>query len=290
MKVIRAKVLGFCFGVKRAVSAAEKALEEGCGRNKIYTLGPLIHNPAVLEEFTKKGLSVVEEQQIDSLENNAIVIIRAHGTTPSVLQKLASKNVRILDATCPRVHASQKLAAEWAGKGYTVVIAGDKNHGEVTGISGYAHAAFEAAENNVIVVQNIHEAQKMVVPEKTVLLAQTTFSPELFKEIEAVLRDKNTNILVFNTICTATMERQNALKELAGAADGIIVIGGKISANTRRLFETAKSICQNTALIEKASQIPESFFSLEKVALTAGASTPDEVIDEVEMKLLSGKI
>jgi len=282
MNVIRASVLGFCFGVKRAVSAADEALKENMpavSKKRIFSLGPLIHNPAVHDELKTKGLEVIDESSVDSLEKNDVVVIRAHGTTPAVMQKLTACGVKVLDETCPRVHASQLLAAKWASSGYTVIIAGDKNHGEVTGISGYASNVSD--ETHVVVVQNKAEAAEITVPQNAVLLAQTTFSPESFAEIASTLKEKNKNLLVYNTICSATLERQNALRELAGKADGIIVIGGKNSANTRRLYETAQSICANAALIENASQIPEKFFALETVALTAGASTPDSVIDKV---------
>ena len=130
---------------------------------------------------------------------------------------------------------------------------------------------------------------KIEIPEKTVLIAQTTFSPVEFEKIASALKQKNPSVQIFNSICSATMERQNALKELEGQVDAILVIGGKNSANTRRLFETASLICGKTALIEDSSEIPDSFFSLKTVGLTAGASTPDFVIDEVERALLSGK-
>ena len=324
MKVIRAEVLGFCFGVKRAVAAAEEALAsenksaalkdivspstEKTPAASIYTLGPLIHNPVVLDELKQKGLHVLEEKDVPNVKKNDTVIVRAHGTTPEIIEQLKSSGANVLDETCPRVHASQTLAAKWAKEGYTIIIAGDKNHGEVTGITGYAtYVTPEQTGANqvnakqyapvqheqVFVVQNKDEAALLAVPEKAVLLAQTTFSPESFEEITELLRQKNKDLQVFNTICTATMERQNALKKLAGVADGIIVIGGKNSANTRRLFETAQTICQNDScgktpcvvLIENASQIPQQFFTMQTVALTAGASTPDRVIDEVEQKL-----
>src|SRR5574344_1316369 len=285
MKVIRAEVLGFCFGVKRAVAAAEDALEKNSGDSchpvkKIYTLGPLIHNPVVLDSLKQKGLAVIESDQISKIQDNATVIIRAHGTTPAVMRQLQTRGLKVLDCTCPRVHASQLLAKKWTSEGYTVVIAGDKNHGEVTGIAGYAG-------DHVIVVQSAVEAEFVSLPEKSILIAQTTFNPKEFEKISDVLKQKQKDIPIFNTICSATMERQNALRALAGKTDGIIVIGGKNSANTRRLFETAQAICGRAALIENASQIPDEFFTLNVVALTAGASTPDTVIDQVESDLLS---
>ncbi len=275
MNVIKASVLGFCFGVKRAVEAAEEACKQEENVNKkIFTLGPLIHNPIVLDDLEKKGVHVLSADRINEVPKDSLVIIRAHGTTPEIINSLKQKEIRILDATCPRVHASQLLANNWSSKGYSVIIAGDKNHGEVTGISGYA-------DNNVIVLQSAEEAREITVPQNAILLAQTTFSPKEFDAIQKILLEKNSTLQVFNTICNATMQRQNALREVALKADAIIVIGGKSSANTRRLYETALSYCSNSYLIENASQIPQNIFSFNNVAITAGASTPDSVIEEV---------
>lgn len=285
MKVIRAAVLGYCMGVRRAVDAAEKSLQENESLHKqIFTLGPLIHNPTVLKNLENRGLRVLSTETVSSAGNSSVVIIRAHGTTPSVMRQLEQASVQIVDATCPRVHLSQKRAAEWSEKGYAVIIAGDRNHGEVTSIIGFAEEHFV----QTFVVQDVDEACKLSVPEKSILIAQTTFSPEEFKKITAVLQSKNDKIVVFNSICSATLERQNALKDLAGQVDGILVIGGRNSANTRRLYETAASIC-HAALIENETQIPPEFYDMEAVGITAGASTPDEVIDKTERSLNSRK-
>lgn len=283
MNVIKASVLGFCFGVRRAVDVAEEVVSSDENKNKkIFSLGPLIHNPVVLDELEKKGVHVIDPANWKDAPEDSLVIVRAHGTTPGVMNELAAKGSRILDATCPRVHASQLLAQKWSAQGYTVIIAGDKNHGEVTGISGYA-------ENNAVVIQNLEDAKALPIPEKAILLAQTTFSPKEFARIceEIQTKSKNTGskLEVFNTICNATMQRQDALKEVAVKADAIIVIGGKSSANTRRLWETALTYCSNSYLIENASQIPSEITNFETVAITAGASTPDSVINEVVQNL-----
>ncbi|MCR5219357.1 4-hydroxy-3-methylbut-2-enyl diphosphate reductase [Treponema sp.] len=279
MEVIRAKVLGFCMGVRRAVETAEQSVSKNSAGTKIYTLGPLIHNPVVLNDLEKKGVSVLTDKNLDQAQPDSIVIIRAHGTTPQVQSYLESHNHTVLDATCPKVHLSQKRAAEWNGKGFTIIIAGDRNHGEVVSISAYAGG-------NALVIENPQEAEALDVPEKAVLIAQTTFSPVEFEKIKSILKEKNPQIQIFNSICSATMERQDALSQLEGKTDGILVIGGKSSANTRRLYERAASICKNAALIENASEIPPEFFKMQKVGLTAGASTPDNIIEEVEELLL----
>ena len=280
MKIIKADVLGYCMGVKRAVDSAEKALEERQNQQKVYTLGPLIHNPDLMSSLEKRGASILKPEDINQLDSNSVVIIRAHGTTPQILNEINEKKAIVIDSTCPRVHSSQNRASKYAEMGFQIIIAGDKNHGEVTSISGYS-------KGHSVVIQNAKEAESLNVEEKAVLISQTTFSMEEFDRIEKILRARNSQLVVFNSICPATRERQNALRSLENQAEGILVIGGKQSANTRRLYEIALSICRNAALIENAADIPEEFKNLETVALTAGASTPDSVIDEVEKALLS---
>ncbi len=285
MKVIRARVLGYCMGVKRAVEAAESLISNKNDESPAkYTLGPLIHNPSVLESLRERGMAVLKPADIPQIQRGSEVVIRAHGTTPRILEELEQKGATIIDATCPKVHLSQKRVREWSRKGYSVIIAGDRNHGEVTSISGYCD--FSEKGGNVTVVQNREEALCTNVPEKSILIAQTTFSPVEFEEIRKILTLKNPEIRVFSSICSATMERQNALSELQGRIDGVLVIGGKDSANTRRLFESAQARFAKAALIETAKDIPEDFYALEKIGLTAGASTPDSVIEQVEKTLL----
>ena len=283
MEIIRARVLGFCFGVRRAVETAEKAVAENAGSSrKIFTLGPLVHNPVVMDSLGKCGVQVIDGSSFEMVDENSVVVIRAHGTTPAIIDSLKEKDVEILDATCPKVHLSQKRAKEWSEKGYEVIIAGDKNHGEVVSISSYA-------KDKCTVIENAGEALGMEIQEKVILIAQTTFSPVEFEKIKEVLLAKNASLVIFNSICSATMERQEALADLNGRADGIIVIGGKNSANTKRLYESALAICSKTILIEDAVEIPPDFLSLRRVALTAGASTPDSTIEKVEVFLKSEK-
>lgn len=282
MKVIRADVLGFCFGVRRAVEEAEKALSE---KNKsVYSLGPLIHNESVLEKLEAEGLSIIEEENINQIQNGSVVIIRAHGVEPSVIEKLKAKNCQIVDATCPRVKANQKMVEKHSVNNDYVILSGDNNHGEVKGIAGYAGENFR-------LVQNPAEAELLELEnwqEKDILLiSQTTYSRSEFEKIEAVLKRKYSNITVKNTICPATSERQQALIELCSKVEGILVIGGKSSANTKRLFQIAQENCKNAALIQSKEDIPNEFFSLSTIGITAGASTPDHIIDAVESLFLS---
>jgi 4-hydroxy-3-methylbut-2-enyl diphosphate reductase len=283
MKVIRAEVLGFCMGVRRAVDAAEKALSESDG-SPCFTLGPLIHNPSVMASFAERGMGILDSSPESDFPDGARVVIRAHGTTPDVLRNLQEKNASVIDATCPKVHLSQRRVREWSEKGYSVIIAGDRNHGEVTSISSYC-----APGTNVTVVQNSDEASGLELDGKSVLIAQTTFSPTEYERIIDIVAEKCPEAEVFHSICSATMKRQEALLALEGKVDGILVIGGKNSANTRRLYESAVKISGKAALIEDESEIPDEFYGVSCVGLSAGASTPDSVIDAVESRLMKGR-
>ncbi len=287
MKIIRASVLGFCFGVRRAVELAEKALSENKDK-AVYSLGPLIHNESVLNELGAKGLKTSDENSISEILPDSVVIIRAHGVAPSVIEALQKKGCIIIDATCPRVKASQKMVQKYTASEDLIVLTGDRDHGEVKSIEGYASADF-------CDIQNYEEAEGFCSPDNNslkpekkhiILLSQTTFSPVEFEKVEKLFRSRFENLSVMNTVCPATNERQEALLELCKAVDGVLVVGGKNSANTKRLYQTAAANCPKAALIQTAADIPEDFYCLEKVGITAGASTPDDIIDQVEKKLL----
>ena len=282
MEIIRASVLGFCFGVRRAVELAEKALSENPGK-KVYSLGPLIHNENALRVLENKGLSIVQEDEIAELEEGSVVIIRAHGVAPSVTDALEKRGCQIIDATCPRVKASQKMVERYSSQNDYVVLTGDINHGEVIGIAGYAGENFSQ-------LQDFEEAKNFEIPgsqeKNVILLSQTTYSPKEFEKIENLFKSKFHNLAVMNTICPATNERQQALLELCSQVEGVLVIGGKSSANTKRLYQTAAANCKLAAHIQSAADIPEEFFKLKTIGITAGASTPDEIIEEVENGLL----
>lgn len=302
MTIIRADKMGFCAGVRRAVNLAEKALQEN-ENGQVYTLGPLIHNPVELKKLADRNLKILDETHFDGLNAGDKVLIRAHGVPPEKESALKSKKVNIINATCPLVTQSQKRAAKYASENYVIFFAGDKNHGEVVGIEGYAResAKKNGLECNFLLVKDVGEAEKeadriiekiskdcWVKPDndtKVVLLSQTTFSISNFEKIENLLKSKFPNLEVVNSICPATHERQDSLIKLCEQVDGVLVIGGRTSANTNRLLATAEKLCEKAALIENADEIPEDFYHLEKVGLTAGASTPDDVIWEVELKL-----
>lgn len=282
MKVEKASVLGFCFGVRRAVELAETALKENQGL-PVYSLGPLIHNEMALKLLETAGLRIVEEKDIDSIPNDSKVIIRAHGVTPTVVSKLEEKNCNIVDATCPRVKASQKMVERYSHDNDFVILTGDKNHGEVIGISGYAG-------KNFCLVQNLEEAQALNTTgldnKNIILLSQTTYSPVEFEKIETLCKEKFKNCAVMNTICPATNERQQALLDLCKKVEAVLVIGGKNSANTKRLYQTAKENCKYAAHIQSVQDIPQDFFTFTSIGITAGASTPDSIIEEIEKRMI----
>lgn len=278
MQIIKADILGFCFGVRRAVECAEKAIIENEDK-EIYSLGPLIHNENVLSELEQKGLKIIKEEQIENLNCNSVCIIRAHGTNPQIIERLQKTGCSIVDATCPRVKKSQNIVGELSGSVEYVLFTGDKNHSEVKGIEGYGR-------DNFILIQNKDEAMEFCKKHENedariLLLSQTTFSSTLFIEISNLLKIYFPNIEIKNTICSATRERQESLLELCGKVEAVLVIGGKTSANSKRLLQIAQVNCRNVAFIQHISDIPENFKGFEKVGITAGASTPDSIIEEI---------
>ena len=288
MNVIKADTLGYCMGVRRAVESAEVALKEYKDK-KVYSLGPLIHNQNALDDLASKGLNIIDENSIDELKENSVVIIRAHGVKPSVKKILEDKNTVIIDATCPRVTVSQNRVKEFSRQGYTVFLTGDKGHAEVEGIKGFCESDFYC-------IENLSEAQNVLKTktfEKVMLLSQTTFSEVEFAKISEYFKtffdakkgDDKIQLVIINTICPATKQRQEALEKLSGKVKGIIVVGGKKSANTVRLYQKASSYVKKAVHIENASEIPDEFYLLDTVGITAGASTPDSVIDEVVERL-----
>lgn len=317
MKTIRSEVLGFCGGVSRAVQSAYDALDaaDSClQKPKIFSLGPLIHNQIALDKLKERGLEILLENQIDSLDKDCVVIVRAHGVSPLVLERIKARGAKIVDATCPRVALSQRRAAEFSQKGMFVILAGDKGHAEVKAVEGSATQSVGKPENGAenggktqtagsaetackpktcagrfVLVQNALEAEALsVLPQmrgNSVLLSQTTFSPLEYKKISEILCNKIDGLKVFDTICPATGERQAALAELCKKVDALVVVGGKKSANSERLFELAKSLCPASYFVERADELPKDFGGAQVVGIAAGASSPDFVIEEVERKI-----
>ena len=284
-QVKRAKVLGYCMGVRRAVEAVYRALAKYPDKT-VYTYGPLIHNPVTMRLLEAKGVRIVnpDEELKSQIIPDSPIIIRAHGIAPQKRQELIDCGAIIIDATCPRVIASQLRAAQYSQKGYTVILAGDKNHGELIGIKGYA---LSVPDGKCITVQTAAEAEKPPYDgAPTVLIAQTTIKRDEYHAIAEILNSTISNLTILETICPATDERQEALIELIKEVDAILVIGGGNSANTRRLLQTALDSGKPAWLAESADDIPQEVYRYSTIGLAAGASTPDSSIDAIEKQLL----
>ncbi len=277
MKIEVAKTAGFCFGVKRAVDTVYGQLERN---EKVFTFGPIVHNTGVVSDLEKRGVRVIEtEDELLKIEEG-IIIIRAHGITRELsekLEKIKSDRVRVTDATCPFVKKIHKIVSEAGNAGHSVIIVGDPNHPEVQGITGWCTGPFK-------VIESLEEASVFAGSRDIThcIVAQTTFIHNKFQQIVEILREKSYNILVYDTICNATEERQSEAAEIARRNEAVIVIGGKHSSNTRKLFEICKQECANTYYIEQPiDQDYDQFRSFCSVGITAGASTPNNIITEV---------
>ncbi len=279
MEITVAKTAGFCFGVKRAVEQVEEQLAHG---KKVYTYGPIIHNEEVIKDFERKGVSILyPEDAWESVEKGTIVI-RSHGVTRAEQEKMQEYGFDVVDATCPFVKKIHKIAEEQSNAGRKIVIIGDESHPEVIGIRGWAMA-------EVFIADSAEKLEKMNIPEgdKLCIVAQTTFNYKKFKELVEIFEKKGYDIIVLNTICNATQERQSEAAQLAAMSEAMIVIGGKQSSNTKKLYEIAKNECGNTYYIQKLDDLDLSQFkSFRCVGITAGASTPNNIIKEVQ-KIMS---
>lgn len=270
MKIRIAKSAGFCFGVKRATNLA---LDAASRTQNISSLGPIIHSPQMVRKLEEKGVRVV--QDVDEVECGS-VIIRSHGVTLQEQEKIACRRLGIVDATCPFVKKAQQYAELLSTKGYTLILVGEKEHPEVQGIVSYA------SPRKVYIVADVSEAERLPMIKRLGVVAQTTQAYENFCRIVAVCLEKCEELRVFKTICDATSVRQNEAREIARQSDLMLVIGGFNSANTSRLAKICLEIVDRTHHIETASQIDAHWFKgVETVGITAGASTPHWVIDEV---------
>jgi 4-hydroxy-3-methylbut-2-enyl diphosphate reductase len=278
-------------GVRRAVDLALGEMEKA-GPGPVFSIGPLIHNPRVLEDFERRGLRILDENKLPASLSGAVVIIRAHGISPQLEAELKNRGARIVDATCPKVKASQLKAKKLIQSGYRLFLAGESGHGEIIGIQGWARSAGAEAGGLCITVGNAAESEhaaKALYREypkaKTALIGQTTISAEEYRAIGEGIKKYFPGLEIIETICGATKDRQDSLRELLGQVDAVIVAGGKESSNTRRLLGRAKAAGKPCALAESAKDIPAEFFGLKTIGLCAGASTPDTVIDEIEREL-----
>ena len=277
MEVVRAESAGFCFGVEKAMEIACQEIEQSAGK-KIYTFGPLIHNEEVVKDLKSKGVDVVESvEELEQLKEGK-VIIRSHGVSRDIYNLMDENHISCVDATCPFVKRIHRIVEKESALGKRIVIIGNDGHPEVEGIKGWCTTP-------VTVVEKPEEAESFScgMDEKICIVSQTTFNYNKFKDIVEIFEKKGYDISVVNTICNATEERQNAARELAAKADVMIVIGGKHSSNTRKLYEICKSECENTHFIQTLDDLNLDLpKSVRLVGITAGASTPNNIIEEVQ--------
>ena len=276
MEVLLADEYGFCFGVERAVEMVEDAV--GLGGGPIQSLGPLIHNAQEMERLGEKGVSTIDSPE--EADSNTIAVIRAHGVTPQVQQDLERRAAKVIDATCPFVTRVQHLAERAARQGRDVVVAGNPDHPEMIGVVGYA-------PDNTYVVRDAAEVSLLPTLRAPLVVSQTTIKLKTFLEVaEAVRQKADAEPQVVNTICSATRDRQDAARALAGEVDAFYVIGGRHSSNSVKLLAVCQEQCPKSFLIETPAEInADDLAGLNRVGVTAGASTPDWLIDQVVQRL-----
>ena len=278
MKIIKAESAGFCFGVKRAVDTVYKCTETGTDE-KIYTYGPIIHNEEVVRDLEEKGVVVVNDVDELAGKPQGTVIIRAHGVERGVCEKIQALGFSIVDATCPFVLKIHRLVERYSGEDCHIVIVGNASHPEVKGIKSWSNA------EDTRVIGTREEAKKYDAShgKKVCIVSQTTFNYNKFQELVEIIKEKGYDIIVLNTICNATEERQTEARAIAEQVDAMIVIGGRNSSNTQKLFEICKNECKNTYYIQTVKDLDlAEVRSVDNVGITAGASTPNNIIEEVQ--------
>ena len=277
MKVVVAKTAGFCFGVKRAVDTVYEQAEKEDAVRPIYTYGPIIHNEEVVRDLEEKDIRVIDsEEELQDISGGTI-IIRSHGVSRRVYELLESRGFSVVDATCPFVKKIHRIVREESEKGSTIVIVGNASHPEVEGIRGWC-------QDRGFVVETPEEAEKLQFPDGTRLciVSQTTFNYNKFQVLVEIILKKSYDSIVVNTICSATHERQAEARQLASKVDVMLVIGGKNSSNTQKLYEICRKECNNTYYIQTVRDLRAEWLDGKRsVGITAGASTPNHIIEEV---------
>ena len=269
MKIELASNYGFCYGVKRAIEIAEKHKDS-------FTYGPLIHNKDEINRL-KEGFNIGLVEKIEDIENDNAVVIRTHGIPKEELALLKQQENQIIDATCPYVTTPQNIVEKMSNEGYSIVIFGDKAHPEIKGVVSYA-----AKQHDAFIVLEEEELKGLPLRSKVALVSQTTKKPEDFLKIVNALILTQREVRVFNTICNATFENQDAAADLAQKADVMIIIGGKHSSNTKMLHSISKKDCENSYLIENETELEAKWFKNKKLCgISAGASTPDWIVQNV---------
>ncbi len=287
MQVILADKAGYCFGVQRAVDTVYR--EVASGRAPVYTYGPIIHNEEVIADLERKGVRVAPSLSEAAALSEGTMILRSHGVSRAVEEEIASSGLRLVDATCPFVQKIHEIVADSAARGFFVLIVGSADHPEVQGILGWARPEASAVLSSEAEAERFDPAGKGPL----CVVAQTTFQYKKFQDIVEIIREKaydrngmaadETSFVVHNTICSATRERQEAARELSRTVDAMIVVGGASSSNTRKLFEICSENCRNTYFIQTQEDLEGTDFSrFDSVGITAGASTPKNIIEEVQ--------
>jgi 4-hydroxy-3-methylbut-2-enyl diphosphate reductase len=264
---------GFCFGVQRAVEEALKIQKQY--NKKIYTLGPLIHNNDVVKFLEERNIYPIEVINLDTLNKGDVILIRSHGVGKNTIMDLEKRELIVINATCPFVTNIQKKVEKFSSQGYNIIILGDEKHPEVVGINGWCN-------DNAIITKDGSLPDEL--PNKICAVSQTTERKENWDKTVANLSNKSVEVLTYNTICLSTDERQRSAEKLSKEVDAMIVVGGKNSSNTTKLYQLAKANCANTIHVENSSELPEEYINnnnFEKIGITAGASTPDWIIREV---------
>src|SRR5215204_1021287 len=276
MEVLLAEEYGFCFGVERAVEMVEEVVQEGV--RPIRSLGPLIHNAQEMERLGAQGVSTIDTPE--EAGSDTIAVIRAHGVTPQVQHDLEQRAAKVIDATCPFVTRVQHLAERAARQGRDVVVAGNPDHPEMIGVVGYA-------PDNTYVVRDAAEVASLPALRSPLVVSQTTIKLQTFLEVAEAVREKaDAEPQVVNTICSATRDRQDAARALAGQVDAFYVIGGRHSSNSVKLLAVCQEQCPKSFLIETPAEInADDLEGVARVGLTAGASTPDWLIRQVVARL-----
>jgi len=277
MEVILAKSAGFCFGVQKAVDTVYAEVEKAT--DTVYTYGPIIHNEEVVHDLEEKGVVVLEGPEDLEKVSHGTVIIRSHGVGPDVYDIIRKRGLTLVDATCPFVKKIHNLARKYTEEGYDIVIVGDPKHPEVVGIRGWC----EEGHVHIISEKEDIDALEPLKTRKFCVLAQTTFQRKKFEDFVEIFKENSYSYNVVNTICNATAERQEEAAEIAACVDAMIVIGGKSSSNSRKLYDICKGECEKTFFIQTLQDL--DFFgdaSTRKVGITAGASTPKNIIKEVQ--------
>ena len=275
MEVIVAKTAGFCFGVKRAVEQVYEQIAKA--EKPVYTYGPIIHNEFVVKDLEKKGVCVLNTEEELSALTDGIVVIRSHGVGKHIYDLLEAHHITVVDATCPFVKKIHRIVEKQTTEGRRVIIIGSPEHPEVQGIRGWGN-------DTTLVVEKPEQIDDLLLSkeEKLCIVSQTTFNYKKFQDLVEKFEKKGYDILVLNTICNATQERQVEARRIASEVDAMIVIGGKHSSNTQKLYEICQKECKNTYFIQSLGDFnPECVNSVRSVGITAGASTPNQIIEEV---------